>query len=78
MQGDNGSWNSSTEESAYGVLVLYGARRLSMISTLASLLCLAIKPGVRYLQASAVSTSQPSNGHITSPSIFIERLYTFL
>ncbi|KAK8015189.1 hypothetical protein PG990_008485 [Apiospora arundinis] len=79
VQRDDGSWSSSAEESAYGVLILCEARRLTMFSTLASHLDLAIKRGVTYLEAFAVyPPTQPSKGHTSSPSTATQQLYVLV
>ncbi|KAK8104682.1 aphidicolan-16beta-ol synthase [Apiospora kogelbergensis] len=79
MQGDDGSWGSSAEESAYGVLILCEARRLSMFSTLASPLDLAIKRGVAcleqlYLLAALYRAAAPPTGSIGDGSFDVARV----
>ncbi|KAJ8132098.1 hypothetical protein O1611_g1527 [Lasiodiplodia mahajangana] len=58
-QEDNGSWNSSVEESAYGILILSEARRISMFTDLESPLRSALDRGLAYLRSFHVSTSAP-------------------
>ncbi|KAI1127659.1 Copalyl diphosphate synthase [Nemania abortiva] len=55
----NGSWNSSVEETAYGVLVLSEARRTSMFTDLESSLRPALDSGLSYLRSFHVSATTP-------------------
>ena len=54
-QKDNGAWNDSIEETAYGVLILSEARRLSLWSQLREPLDSAIDRGVAYIRAHAAA-----------------------
>ncbi|ROW08497.1 hypothetical protein VMCG_03254 [Cytospora schulzeri] len=58
-QRDDGSWDNSIEATAYGVLILCEARRLSMFADLRQPLESAIDLGVAYIQSLPVTTSVP-------------------
>lgn len=75
-QEDNGSWNSSIEESAYGVLILSEARRVAMFADLESPLASALERGLGYLRSFHVSAPAPLwIDKVTSSSVLIRNSY---
>lgn len=53
-QKENGSWNGSTEETAYGVIVLTEARQFALFDHLQQPLASAIERGVAFIQSNKV------------------------
>lgn len=53
-QKDNGSWNDSTEETAYGVIILTEARKFSPFDHLEQSLTSAIELGVAFIQSTKI------------------------
>lgn len=53
-QKENGSWNGSTEETAYGVIVLTEARQFALFDHLQQPLVSAIERGVAFIQSNKV------------------------
>ncbi|KAI0436666.1 Copalyl diphosphate synthase [Xylaria telfairii] len=75
-QEDNGSWNSSIEESAYAVLVLSEARRVAMFTDLESPLASALERGLGYLRSFHVAAPAPLwVDKVTSSSVLIRDSY---
>lgn len=58
-QQKDGAWNDSVEETAYGVLILSEARRLSLWAQLREPLDSAIDRGVTYIRSQATTTPNP-------------------
>ena len=53
-QEENGSWNGSTEETAYGVIILAEARQFALFDHLQQPLASAIQRGVAFIQSTKV------------------------
>ena len=53
-QKENGSWNESTEETAYGVIILAQAREFALFDHLQQPLASAIERGVAFIQSTKV------------------------
>ena len=57
-QRENGSWNDSTEETAYGVIILTEARQFALFDPLQQRLAAAIERGVEFIQSTKVRASR--------------------